>query len=119
MVKGSRARTPSLRMQLLSEKHPASITAQKQRSSLVTLKEKDQVLPSRPYKGSLTSKSERRKAILKMAELAASDQSAVGENKVDLEKRNMSLNKETIHEAMGDLEQLFYEGLCSYHYCAI
>ncbi|GLJ54635.1 hypothetical protein SUGI_1173790 [Cryptomeria japonica] len=110
---GSRARTPSLRMQLLSEKHPASLTAQKQRASLanttLAFKEKGQVLPRHPHKGLLASNSERRKAILKMVELAASEQSSEAENGMDLEKRDISLNKVTIHEAMEDIEQIFYE----------
>eukprot|EP01018_Ginkgo_biloba_P012952 Gb_38988 [translate_table: standard] len=111
---GSRARTPTLRMQLLSKMHPASVAAQKERASLsasiaVTSKLQRPVPHSHMYNDRATAKSERRKAILTMAEVAAADKATEeknGKNKTDID---LPVKKKTIHEAMDDIEQIIYQ----------
>lgn len=107
---GSRARTPTLRIQLLSESHPASVAAQKERASLATAsKQKGSVHFSILSKDQTTAKSERRKAIHKMAELAAEQKFVRTEEKINVPEK-----KETIHEAMEDMERVIYEATSVY-----
>jgi len=107
---GSRARTPTLRIQLLSESHPASLAAQKEHASLSTAsKQKGSVVPSILCKDQTTAKSERRKAIHKMAELAAKEKFGRTEETINLPEK-----KATIHEAMEDMERMIYEATSVY-----
>lgn len=110
MADGSRARTPTLRIQLLSESHPASVAAQKEHASHASAsKQKGSVLPSILVKDQTTAKSERRKAIHKMAELLAKEKFGKTQEKLNVPER-----KTTIHEAMEDVEQMIYEATSVY-----
>eukprot|EP00252_Welwitschia_mirabilis_P018270 TRINITY_DN4059_c0_g1_i1.p1 TRINITY_DN4059_c0_g1~~TRINITY_DN4059_c0_g1_i1.p1 ORF type:complete len:718 (+),score=144.56 TRINITY_DN4059_c0_g1_i1:74-2155(+) len=121
---GSRARLPTLSIKLLSEKHPAVLAAQAENNCIhlensIPLEYQGKLLPHAFHKSRSTARSERRKAIHKMADIVASESASRDSAARSSESFYVCDKRMSLYEAMEAIEQPYYNATSVYTDCKI